>query len=593
MIDLETGTYIARPPEAPQHSWLLEYIGKCRRGEIIVGKELLQWFDILDDLFNDPEITFELADAHKRIQFIESKCKLYEAPFAGKPFILLLWQKAFLENLYSFKVYDQELGRRRRLFSEFLLLCAKKNGKSPFFAAICLAEFFCGPMGCKILCSSNSYEEAAAMFDGIEAMREESKALEKVTRGNVHGIFFGNQRHKSSGKFSRHNKGNIRKMSAKTGAKDSRNIALGAVDEVWELKDNSTPSFVKKALSSQDEPIYGEITTEGTVEDGYLDDRLKEARKLLRKEIDRPYWMVWLFTQDSETEVWQNEQSWYKSNPSLGIIKKWRYLRDRIEEARTNSAERVLTLCKDFNIKQSVAASWLQEAEIINTATFNIEDFRDCWYIGACDFAETTDLCAFKALLKKPNDPMIYFLSHYWIPNSKLEAPKPEAKIGTEADDEDYRQWEKGQYLTIVPGNVVESSVVADFQFELLKEYGLMPFKVGYDNRFAKDYINRFNELFDPDGSAKTLEMVVQEAKCLNNPMRHLESDLRGKLVNYNNCRGDLVCFRNTGIKMDTLGRIQPAKKEVKKRIDGAAVAVDCYAVYEWHRAEFQTLIEG
>ena len=37
-----------------------------------------------------------------------------------------------------------------------------------------------------------------------------------------------------------------------------------------------------QALSTQDEPIYGELTTEGFTRDGYLDERLKEARKVLK-----------------------------------------------------------------------------------------------------------------------------------------------------------------------------------------------------------------------------------------------------------------------------------------------------------------------
>lgn len=31
--------------------------------------------------------------------------------------------------------------------------------------------------------------------------------------------------------------------------------------------------------------------------------------------------LPWLYTQDSELEVWQDESSWPKSNPTLGVIK--------------------------------------------------------------------------------------------------------------------------------------------------------------------------------------------------------------------------------------------------------------------------------
>ena len=139
-------------------SFLLEYIHKCKAGEIIVGHELMQMLDIFLEDFDNPDIKIEFQDAHKRIKFIETKCKHSEAPFAGKPFILELFQKAFIESIYIFKIYDREIVRWVRLYQEVLFLVARKNGKTPLISAICLAEFFCGQMGLKILCSSNDYE---------------------------------------------------------------------------------------------------------------------------------------------------------------------------------------------------------------------------------------------------------------------------------------------------------------------------------------------------------------------------------------------------------------------------------------------------
>lgn len=569
-------------------SYLLDYIEKCKAEDILIGHELMQMLDILIDHFENPTaifpcgIRFDTTDAHKRIKFIEKECKHYEAPFAGKPFILTLRQKAFIEAFYSFKIFDDELNRWVRLFLDFLLLIGRKCGKTPLVAAMDLAEFFCGEMGTKILCSSNDYEQADLMFQAINAMREESPTLEKVTRKNIKGIHFGNPRKpKRKGKFSYQNKGNIRKISAKTGAKEGKNIKVGSVDEVHELPNNSSIMPIRQALSTQDEPIFGELTTEGFTEDGYLDGRLKEARQVLNGELSRPRWLIWLHTQDSEAEVWQDEKTWVKSNPDLGVIKKWNFLRGMVEEAKTNSATRAFVLAKDFNIKQSNAQAWLQEAEIINTATFDIEDFRGAYYISGNDFAETTDLCSSKCFLMKPGEPTVYFYSHYWI---------PEAKLVLSPDDAKYEQWQKAGYLTIVEGNSIDTSIVADWQWSLYQEYGLIPYKSGYDNRFAKDYIKRFAEYFGEDSEAIN---IPQDAKCLNNPMRRLEADLRSKLVNYNNCYGDFWCFRNTGIKVDKLERVQPCKMHKKKRIDGTASALCCYAVFEWNRSEFLTLIGG
>ena len=560
-------------------SYLVEYYEKCKSGEIIIGKELMKQLETLMCDMNNPIFRFEPDKAAIRKNFIEKECRHSISPFAGKPFLLELWQKAQLEAVYGFYMEIEGVWLRR--FTEVTEVIGRKNGKSSKGAALGNSEFFCGNIGTNVLCASNDYDQCGIVFDEINNMREESPKLAKVSRKNIKGIFMGNPKQKTKkGKFSYQNKAKIKKLSAKTGAKEGKNIDFALVDEVHEMKDDSLIRPIKQSMSTKDEPLFWEITTEGFTEDGYLDKRLVEARRVLKGELYRPRWLIWLYTQDGETEIWQNRASWVKSNPNLGVSKKWAYLDGLVEEAKTNSATRAFMLAKEFNIKQSNATAWLQESEIINTATFDIKDFTGAFYIAGDDFAETTDLCASKLLLMKPGDKAVYFYSHYWI---------PETKLLTSNDDMDYEQWKRDGYLTVVEGNSVNTAVVADWQYELMKEYDLKPFKSGYDNRFAKDYINRFEEIFGKDIAVN----VQQDTKCLNNPMRRLEADLRDKLVNYNNCYGDLVCFRNTGIKTDTIGRIQPCKLKTTGRIDGTAAAVNCYAVFEWHRSEFMTLIGG
>ena len=561
------------------HSWLLEYYAKCASGEILVGRELMAQLNMLVANMADPQYRFDLTEPHKRIKFIESECRHSISPFAGEPFILTLHQKALREAIYGF--YMEIDGKWLRRFTEVTYLVGRKNGKTTECAADGNTEFFCGNVGTNILCASNDYEQAGLIFDEINNMREESPKLNRVSRKNIKGIFMGNpKRRKKTGKYSTQNKAKIKKLSARTGAKEGKNVDFAVVDEVHEMKDDSLIRPIKQSMSTKDEPLFIEISTEGFVEDGYLDKRLKEARQVLKNELFRPRWLIWLYTQDSEAEIWQDKRTWVKSNPNLGVSKKWRYLEDLIEEAKTNTETRAYMLAKDFNIKQFSAQAWLQEGDLINTDTFKIEDFKGAFYLAGNDFMETTDLCASKILLMKPNDNTVYLHSHYWI---------PAAKLLLSPDDVDYRQWEKDGYLTIVDGNSVNSAVVADWQYELFKEFDLKPFKSGYDSRYAKSYIDRFAECF---GEGLT-ENVPQDARCLSNPMRRLEADFRGDRVNYNNCAADLYCFKNTGFFLDKLGRIAPCKMHTTKRIDGTAAALCCYAMLEWHDAKFLKLIGG
>jgi phage terminase large subunit-like protein len=565
------------------HSYLLEYIHKCKSGEIVVGRELMQQLDMLLEHFSDPAIKVDLAAAHKRIRFIETRCKHFEAPFAGKPFILELFQKAFIESIYAFQIYDEELGRWVRKYQDILFVVGRKNGKTPIVSALCLAEFFCGPMGLKILCSSNDYEQADLMFQAINAMREESPALEKVTRKNIKGISFGNpKKPKKSGKFSYRNKGNIRKISAKTGAKEGRNLGMAAADEVHELKDNTSIMPIRQALSTQDEPLYFELTTEGMVNEGYLDERLKEARQVLAGELERPRWLIWLYTQDSETEVWQDEKTWVKSNPGLGTIKKWSFLRQMVEEAKISKSTRAFVLAKDFNVKQNTATAWLLENEYVNEETYNEEDFRNCIALGAVDLSETTDLACAKALIMRPGDPKKYVLTKYFIPENKIEQ-------GAIEDKKNYLEWARQGLIAVSPGNENDFSLITAWFVSLYKQYGIRFYKIGWDNWNAKYWLKEMDDLgFDvKDGK------VAMDKHVLSDPMKLVEADLRSKLINYNNNPIDRWCLGNTAMKIDNLGLIMPVKVNdlQNRRIDGAVTLIILYAMYMRYRTEYLQMV--
>lgn len=568
-------------------SYIVEYYNLIKSGKIIVGREMMLqlekvYLEVTDSTYqNLHHIKIEFEDSNKRIKFIETKCRHFEAPHAGKPFLLEIWQKAFIEAIFAIKIYDEELERYVRKYKDILFLVGRKNGKTPLIGAICLAEWFCGEMGKKILCASNDYEQADLMFQAINAMREESPSLEKVTRKNLKGIYFGNKKQKrKKGKFSYQNKGSIRKLSAKTGAKEGRNIGVGAVDEVFEMKDDATVMPIRQALSTQDEPLYFELTTEGFTQDGYLDKRLDEARQVLRGELNRERWLIWLYTQDSEIEVFRDEKTWVKSNPGLGKIKKWSFLRDMIEETKTSTTKRAFVLAKDFNIKQNNAQAWLQEEDIKNDLVYDIEDLRGCIGLGANDLSETTDLTSAKVLIMRPGSRIKYVLQMYFIPESKVEQ-------GSKEDQKNYLEWAKQGYVHICEGNEVDYSDVVAWYVMLYKKYGIKIYKAGYDRWNAKSFVKEMEDYgFD-------LEKISQDVDNMSNPMKTLEADLKANLVNYNQNPIDIWCLSNTSVKTDNYGRIMPVKVQDmrNRRIDGAVTFIILYAVLDRYKKEYLEIV--
>src|SRR5690554_8129240 len=154
---------------------------------------------LMKDMKN-PRYTYDPKLGNIRIDFIETFCKHTKSPFNGEPFILELWEKAVLQVAYGFKMADTNLRR----FNEVLLLVARKNGKTTFIAGIDLAEFFLSKGGVDIVCASNTTEQANILFEEINNMREQSKALANERRSKKNIFFI----------YSPKTKNKIKKLSA-------------------------------------------------------------------------------------------------------------------------------------------------------------------------------------------------------------------------------------------------------------------------------------------------------------------------------------------------------------------------------------------
>ncbi|MEI7667445.1 MAG: terminase TerL endonuclease subunit [Erysipelotrichaceae bacterium] len=541
-------------------TYLEQYLHEIQEGDVLVGQELETALVQLVLDTQDPRYRYEPKRAKKRIEFIERFCKHTKSPFHGKPFILELWEKAFIEVIYSFI----RVSTKKRRFKRVILLISRKNGKSTLTAALAFTELMMGSGGSDIVCSSNDDAQASIIFLEIGAMREMFDPSDKRTHKNLRWI------------INKKNKSKVFKLSEKTHNKEGYNIEFGILDESHEMKDNSIAKPIEQSQSTKEEPLFINITTEGFINDGYLDKELQYARRVMAGEHDDDTLLAWLYTQDSEAEIWQDERSWIKSNPSLGLIKKVDYLRDQINKAKMDKGDRMYVLAKDFNIKQNNAEAWLMEQDYVNTSTFQLENFIGCLALGAVDLSETTDLTCAKILLMRKGDPTKYVHTRYFIPESKVTK-------GFIEDKKDYLQWAREGLIEITEGNEVDLSRVAKWFVDLYKQYKIRTYKTGYDNRFAKTWLTQM------EGYGLDTERVDQNRFTLSNPMKLLEADLKSKLVNYNNNAIDKWCLGNTAIKIDNLGLVMPVKVNDarNRRIDGAATMIILYAMWQRYRTEF------
>ncbi len=186
--------------------------------------------------------------------------------------------------------------------------------------------------------------------------------------------------------------------------------------------------------------------------------------------------------------------------------------------------------------------------------------------------------------MMKADDSVKYIHTMYFIPESKLE----------DSDDWNagarYSEWAGENLVTITEGNDIDLAVVADWFYKLYTEYDIKLWKCGYDQRFAKDFLNRMND-YGWSKENEDMIMILQNANTLSNAMKLCEADFKHRLINYNENKIDKWCLKNAGIKVDDFGKCICVKNEVSKRIDGAVTFTILYEMFRRYRTEFKQII--
>ena len=551
-------------------TYLEEYDYLIKGRHVVVGYWIAKQVDNMVRDMQDGRFVYDTTDAHKRIRFMQTLCLQSKHPYFGKPVELMPWQLAFFEGLYAFKMADTGLRR----YVEALLEIARKNGKSTMLAADGNTDLFIGAGGSEICCASNDDKQCKYIWREIAGMRARLDPQKAITSQNL--VEIRNERKNII----------ISRMSTRTQNKDGGNYTKTFQDESHDVDEEGGNCEIAEAcwrgMSTKDDPLFIQCTTQGFSRDGcYLDKKIARAKAIIDGEIDDPHFLAFLYEQDNEQEIWLDESSWEKANPSLRYgVKKIAKLRRDVDTARTDKEARLHLLCKDFNIKQNSAQAWLRVEDYTYTQEIkSLEDFRGCVALSALDCSQTTDLTNLKLLFMRPNDPTRYVFSHYWIPESKLQDSSDKAAGAR------YAEWAQQGYMTICNGSIIDLTQVVDYIAQLKKQYGIRVFKCGYDKAYAREFEKAIDELSDD-----IREPINQ--KTMSSPMKWVERDFESHLINYGSNPVDKWCLENACCYIDGHENYSCKKSQASKRIDGAVVFIILYATLMRFNNEFQRYIK-
>lgn len=549
-------------------NYVREYWSRIERGEIVTSRRVKAVYGRLiaemDAAAADSPYYFDEAAGERPIEFIETFCKQSQGTL-GAPLRLELFQKAYIQTLFGWR--EKATGYRR--FRETLFLVGRKNGKSTLLAAIALYLLIADYEGAaEIYSVATKKDQAKKTLTEAVNMVKQSPELRAVIKKRRNDIYFP----ATASIFEA--------LASDSNTLDGLNSHAVIIDELHAIRDRNLYEVMKQSTSSRRQPLVIMITTNGTVRESIFDNIYELARDIADGKIVEDTFLPILYELDAREE-WTEPTVWAKANPGLGTIKQYSTLAAFVERAKKNPADLPGVLCKDFNVPETSSSVWLSYEEIKSDAVFDMQEIYNTYAVGGCDLSATTDLtCASLMIRKSRDDPTIYVIQHYFLPQKKIDQLDEH-----NTQEAPYKLWRDRGLLTVCDGNRVDYSAVTEWFCQMRDEYKIDAFKVGYDRALAGYWVDEMK--------ANGFEMcaVAQGPFTWSQPMREMGAALADKKVNYNKNPVLVWCLSNTASKKSGVNNIQPVKISDKSRIDGMVSLLNAWVIYVRDYEDYMYLV--
>lgn len=506
---------------------------------------------------------YDTARAAKPCDFIERFCCSPQGKPGNRitlePFQLFLIQLAF--------GWVDDNGFRQ--FTEVFDLMSRKNGKTTLMAGMGLYMLAADGEGApQCYSAATSKDQASLLYGAMLAMWRNSPALRKRLRKGIIP-----DRHQD-GLMCDMNSGYFTPLSSQTRNLDGLNVHFAAIDEVAAITKRDTYDLLKQGVSSRDQPLIVEITTNGFERDNFFDAQYDYACRVLDGKAEDDHFLPLLYELDERAE-WRDPEMWIKANPGLGTIKRTEALAANVKKAKQDPSFLPTVMTKDFNLPENRASAWLRFEEAVNRETFDWREMGFRYCIVGYDASDTIDLTSAQALMMRSGDPKIYEMSMYWIPEAQLEKYRSSG-LRKLRDNVPYDRWIADGLVRTVPGNTIDHRVVFEWMQQLRDEFDVYPFAMGYDPWHLQD--DSWKDTARQFVGKKRAMEVRFGAQTLSIPMKQMRADYEAKRIVDNDNPVNQWCRMNVGVVTDTNDNIKPVKANgANGRIDGWAAEICAY----------------
>ena len=517
------------------------------------------------------DLTFPFYYDRVAGQHVVDFCQLLEpskGEWANKPLRLLSWQIFVIFELFAWKRNADQTRRYRFAYIEI----PRKQGKSTLLAAIGLYMLCCDDAGAEVYTAATTKEQARQIFDEAVAMRDNT--LKKYVSKVVNTLFVPST------------KSRFKPLAADSSKMDGLNCSCALLDEIHEHPDARVYEKLRTATGARRQPLLIMITTAGVGHTSFCYKQRLTSERILKRDIENDSFFVFIGAIDDPTK-WQDENEWYKCNPSLGQTLKIAVLRDDYTLAKNNPDElnaflRYHLCCWTDSLRVWMPMDkWALPVNVGSDKEFPdakklraelMEKLKGRVCCGGLDLSATIDLTAFclvfppmeevtgpdpedktkkKQIVLKPADPFYYVVPFFWLPSSTVEQRSTR-------DHVPYDIWVREGFIETTPGDAVDYVPVRQKILELAKDYDIR--EIAFDDWGSQEIIQWLQ------GEGFTVANFRQGFRSMSDPMKGLlKHVLKGELVHGANpvLRWNAA---NVVAEMDATGAIKPIERKVGRK---------------------------
>ncbi len=487
-----------------------------------------------------PTSHYDKEKADKVVNFIQC-LKHGKGAFAGEPFMLLPWQEELVRHVYG-TVDENGIRQHRSVYCSV----GKKCGKTELIAALCLYALAAdGEIGAEVYAAAADRKQASICFNAALSMVRQNPALMKrmkIVESQKRMIYL-----PTNSVFA--------VLSGDAKYQSGYNISCLCFDELFCQPDDRLYNMLTSGTGdARKQPLHFLISTAGNDTNSICFKVYQKAKDIIEGRKSDPSFYPAIY-EVGRDEPWDEEENWYKANPSLGVTIDVERVREACESAKQNPFEE--SSFRQLRLNQWVTASvrWMPMARWDSCdSPVNPEDLygRPCY--AGIDLASVNDLCAM-VLVFPPygGDEKYSILPFAWVPEGTIEQR-------SRRDHVKYDLWARDGYVLMTEGDTVDYDAIEMKVLELREHYDIR--EIAYDRWNAAMLIQHLSD------EGMTVVPFGQGFKDMSAPTRELYKLTLEKKLAHGGHPVLSWCMDNVVVQTDPAGNIKPSKAKSSEKID-------------------------